>query len=150
MALAGIALALGEKRGRMRATRDLELLEGVAEVVLDRLIAQSEQRGDLLVRLALDDQCEDAPLLSRQRLGLLETRSDRARQHGVEHRPARRRVADRAHQRLVADVLQQVTARAGEQGGLDRLVVGMRGEEEDADRWRSRKDLAAGVHAAAV
>src|SRR5215470_6904918 len=47
---------------RSRPRRDVELVEDVREVAVDRLLAQVELRGDRLVRLARGDEEEDLEL----------------------------------------------------------------------------------------
>src|SRR4249919_1158540 len=51
---------------QLRPRRDLELPEHLVQVVLDRLRAEEELRGDVLVRLPLADQAGDLQLLRRQ------------------------------------------------------------------------------------
>src|SRR5512146_335771 len=50
------------------ACRDVHLVEGVAQVSLDGLLAQEQFRGDLRVGLAVDDEPGHLELASCQRL----------------------------------------------------------------------------------
>ena len=53
---------------RLHAIIDLELAEDAAEVVLDRLLANREPEGDLLVAEALGQQVKDFDLPLRELL----------------------------------------------------------------------------------
>src|SRR5690606_26463038 len=88
------AAASHEYGRRLRPARDVELLESIAEIVLDRLVAQRERVGDFLVGLALDDQAENALLLRREVVHAL---------HGPSHPPRELRIKDRLAGRRVAD-----------------------------------------------
>src|SRR3954469_15946221 len=54
------------QHGRLGASADLELRQQARHVVLDRLLADVEQDTDLAIRVTVDDQLENAPLLRRQ------------------------------------------------------------------------------------
>src|SRR5688572_23924691 len=76
---------LRENHRGVGAAVDLQLLEGVAEIVLDGLVAQAECDRNLFVRLALDNLLENAALLWRERLPACTVRFD-AVGDLVEHR----------------------------------------------------------------
>ncbi len=62
---------LGVIHGRLSTARHVQLLEDVAEVIADRLVAEIQRRGDLFIGEALCDQRQDPPFLRRQRIALI-------------------------------------------------------------------------------
>src|SRR6266511_4949486 len=78
---------LAGARGGLAAAVDVELLEDVVDVVLDRRDLDRERRGDLLVREALLDQPQDVELPRRQlALDRLEGALAGERAHAVKQR----------------------------------------------------------------
>ena len=94
---------------RLGATVDLQLLENVAEIIFDRLVAQAHLLGDLLVGLALGYEGKDAALLvgkdgqaalfGRRRTIRADEVQQSRRQGGIEDELAAGDVVDRPWQR---------------------------------------------------
>src|SRR4051794_18958822 len=134
-------MAAGPHRG-LEAVADADLAEDVAEVALDRLRADPETRGDLLVRHPGADERERlasavAEVVARPRgAQLADARQRDARR---QRRLARRGRADPRDDLVGGGVLEQVADRAVVQRLGDVLAVGERCERHDPG-------LAAGAH----
>src|SRR6476646_762932 len=120
---------------RLQAVVDADLAEDVAEVALDRLRADPEPEGDLLVGHAGPEEGEDVALAVADGLGraagaaLLDERRGDAR---GERRPALRRGLDPRDQLLGLGVLEQVAGGARVERGGDPPTVGERRQHDDA------------------
>src|SRR6476661_6654021 len=134
---------LGVDARCLSASRYVQLLENIAEIVLDGLLAQLQGGCDFLVGLARRYQRENPALLLGQLVALARRRDDRGHgAHAVEDDAGRERIENRmalrhrlygVDQDLAADLLEQVSPRAREDGGEDRLVVMVGGQKQHAN-----------------
>src|SRR6058998_2363971 len=108
---------LDKKRRSLRAAGEIKLVQDVADVVLNRLVAQPERQPYFLVRLALGYQRQHAALLNRelfkfifsgQSVRVLDTLKDTPSHCGVQNGLAGGHTPDRANQIVFVDFLEQV------------------------------------------
>src|ERR1022692_1838307 len=66
--LGAAAPSPGHERGHLRAAREIELHEDVADVVLHGLLSEVNLLADLAIGHPLGNQADDAPLLGSQLL----------------------------------------------------------------------------------
>ena len=109
-------------RDRVRARVGLQLREDVPDVALDRLLADEQPAGDIGVRHPVGEQLQDLALARREHVVLLLAGQERRHQGGVDEALAARDLLDRAQQRGVRGLLEDVALRtrlepAAEEGG---------------------------------
>ena len=143
--------------GGLGAPFQAQLVEQARDVVLDRLLGQEHLRGDLPVGQPVGDVIQDPALLLGQGLELLGQvlRVADALQHPLGDRRVQQRLSGRdpphpVDQIGAADLLEHVARGPGHDGGEQRLVVLVRGQDQALDRRVDRADLPADVDAAAV
>src|SRR2546430_15819863 len=96
-------------RYRLRPRVSLELGEDVPDVALDGLLADEELRSHVLIRHAIREQLQDLPLAPGQHLVLVLAGQERRHQRRVDVALASRDLLDRAQQRLMRCLLQDVS-----------------------------------------
>src|SRR3954469_21984162 len=128
------------EEGGLGTAAEAELGQQRRHVVLDRLLREPELLGDLAVREPFADQEEDPALLAGQPGHAWIRRWPRAQalEHdlgdaGVEGRLPGRHPSYRLDQVVAPHLLEDVTGRAGQDRGEQRLVVVVRREDERAD-----------------
>src|SRR6185436_19876530 len=140
------------------STRQAELIEDAADVVLDRLLGEEEDLADLPVRLALRELLEHLALLVGERrerwifvaAALPNALEDLAGDVGVEQRPSLRHRVDRFNDGLTSRLLEEIARRSRDDGCEQSLVVSVGGQHDDL-RLRSRlADRSACLHATAI
>ena len=87
--------------------------------------------GDVGVRHAVGEQLEDLPLARRQHVGLVLAGEERGHQRRVDVTVALRDLLDRAHERLVRRLLEDVALRAGLEPAAEQRALGVGGEDQD-------------------
>jgi len=118
---------------------EVELLQNVPAMGLDRMGTQAENRGDLFVGLALRNQLQDLALARGQEVvGILHFLfadltnvifQQHFADHGAEARLTFGNGADRADEVGLRGIFQDVSARAGFQGAKDVALVGVHAED---------------------
>jgi hypothetical protein len=123
---------------RLRAALEAELGQQVAGVVLHRLLRQAHPRADLAVGEAFPDQPENRALLVGEQADPVASGRARCTAAGhrradlVEQRSTGGDRPDRRHQGRPADLLEQETGGTGADGGLQRLPLGVAGQDQAA------------------
>jgi len=99
---------------RLDAIRGLELVHGVADVLLHGMPAQVEASSDLWIRKTLGDESEDLELLAREPrlLGIAAGREKRGSRPWIDHALACKRPFDRTRKIEVVRVWEQVRSSA--------------------------------------
>src|SRR5262249_37284746 len=98
-------------RNGLRPRVRLELGEDVAHVALDGLLADEELRCHVLVRHPVGEQLQDLALAARQHVVLVLAGQERGHQRRIDVALARRDLLDRAQERLVRRLLEDVALR---------------------------------------
>src|SRR5919201_2748991 len=99
-------------RNRLRPRVRLELGQDVADVTLDRLLADEQLRSDVLIRHAVREQLQDLALAPGEHLVLVLAGQEGGHQGGIDIALTRGNLLDRAQERLVRSLFQDVTLRA--------------------------------------
>src|SRR5207237_900988 len=100
-------------RDRVRARVRLELGEDVAHVALHGFLADEETPGHVRVRHSVGEQLEDLALARGQHVVLVLAGQEGRHQRRVDVAVAGRHLLDRAQERLVWRLLEDVALRAG-------------------------------------
>ena len=115
----------------MRARVGFELGEDVPDVALHRLLADEELRRDVGVRHAVGEELQDLALSPREHVVLVTAGQEGGHERRVDVALAARDLLDRAQQRLVRRLLQDVALRARLEAAAEHAALAVRGEDED-------------------
>ena len=117
-------------RDRLRARVGLELREDVANVALDRLLRDEQLGRDVGVRHPVGEELQDLALARGEHVGAVARLRQRRHQGGVDERLAGRDLLDRAQQRLVRRLLEDVATRTRLEAALEQRALGVGGEDQ--------------------
>src|SRR5207248_2339629 len=110
--------AKGDRDGMGAGVR-LELREDVADVALHRLLADEEPRGDVGVRHAVGEELEDLALALGEHVLAL-AREEVRHERRVDIALAARDLLDRAQERLVRRLFEDVALRAALEAAAEK------------------------------
>src|SRR5439155_25017024 len=110
-------------RDGLRARVCLELREDVTDVALHRLLADEELRRDVGVRHPVGEELEDLPLPRREHVVLVLAGQERRHERRVDVALAARHLLDRAEERLVRRLLEDVTLRARVEAAAEEATL---------------------------
>jgi hypothetical protein len=118
-------------RHRVRARVGLELREDMADMALHGLLADEELRRDVGVRHAVGEQLQDLALAHGEHVVLLAAGQELRHQRRVDVALTPRHLLDRAQQRCVRGLLEDVALRAGVEAARQQAALAVGGEDED-------------------
>src|SRR5215813_10333300 len=119
-------------RHRLRARVCLELREDVPDVALDGLLADEELRCNVLVGHSVREQLQDLALAAREHLVLVLAGQERRHECGIDVALAGRDLLDRAQQRLVGRLLEDVALRSRLEPTAEQRALAVRREDQDS------------------
>src|SRR3954454_19977086 len=117
-------------RDCVRPRVGLELREDVPHVALDRLLRDEEPLRDVGVGHAVREELEDLPLPRRQHVGLVLAGEERRHKRRVDVALALSDLLDRADERLVRRLLEDVALGTAFEAAAEQRALGVRGEDE--------------------
>src|SRR3990172_12048363 len=149
--------APGDEDRCLGATFELQFRQNATDVVLYGLLGEVERLCDLTVGLPPGDQVEHLLLLVRQLLDLLapphhlaEVQEQTGGRAGVEERTSRCTLLDGTDYLAAPGLFEQVAGGPGHDGGDQRFVVRIRGEDDNATGRLRGADGPAGLDPVAV
>src|SRR4051794_2521238 len=121
--------AQGDRDG-VSSSVGLELREDVPNVALHGLLRDEESPGNIRVRHPVGEELQDLSLARGEHVGLVLAREERRHQRGVDVALALRNLLDRAHERLVRGLLEDVALRARLQPTSEKRPLRVRSEDQ--------------------
>src|SRR4051794_3816820 len=118
-------------RDRVRPRVGLELGEDVAHVALHGLLRDEELGGYVGIRHSVGEQLEDLALAPREHVVLVLAREERRHERGVDVALTAGDLLDRAQQRGVRSLLEDVTLRARLEAAAQQASLAVCREDED-------------------